>query len=124
MKHKSKMFIEPRLIFDKKQYEKLINKTAKSNDVYDDSKSDHQDTAKFHSTAAENSNNFQWQTVIGQEYAINILCSECDASKRNETYYENVSIKVSLPRCLLNHGNGDGELNYSSFERYLIEKKE
>lgn len=115
VKHKSKMFIDPRIIFDKQQQEKLISQSTKSS---------YQGTAKFHSTAAEKSNNFQMQTVIGQEYVIDILCSDCDASKRNATYHENVSIKLSLPRCLLNHGNGDGELNYSSFERYLIEKKE
>lgn len=110
MKHKPTIFIDPRLIFDQRQYEKLIRQTTKSDDVREKGKSDQQD--------------LQWQTVIGQEFAINIICSECDASKRNETYYENCSIKLTLPRCLLNHGNGNGELNYSTFKSDLIEKGE
>lgn len=122
MKHKSKIFIEPRLIFDKQLYEKLINKTTKSNDVHDEGNSEQQGSEKFHPMDAENANNLQWETVIGQEYAINISCGECDASKSNKIHYENVSIKLSLPRCLLNHGNGNAELNYSSFEKGLIEK--
>lgn len=122
MKNKTREFIEPNLIFDKQLYEKLINRTTKSIHVRDEGKSDEQGSVKSHSTAAENSTNLQWETVIGQEYAIHISCSECDASNSNETFYENVSIKLSLPRCLLNHGNGNGELNYSSFEKYLIEK--
>lgn len=119
MKHKPKEFIESRLIFDKKKYEKLINKTPNSNDVHDE---DHSDQSS--SAAAGNSNNLKWPTTISQEFAFDLLCSECDASKRKGTYYENVSIKLSLPRCFLNHGNGNGELNYSSFERHLIEKSE
>lgn len=125
MKHKSsKRFIEPRLIFDKQQYEKLINKTTKSNDVHDEGKSDQGKADQFPSKAAENSNNLRWPTVISQEFSFDLSCSECDASKGMETYYENVSVKLSLPRCFLNHGNGNGELNYSSFEKHLNRKSE
>lgn len=111
MKYKSKLFINPRLIFDQQQYEKLINKTTSSNDVHDECKS-------------ENSNNLQRQTVVGQEFAFNVSCSECDASKGNETFYENVLIKLTLPTCSPNHGNDDGELNYSSFKKHLMGKSE